>query len=74
MTGAIIAISIVLIVTGGIAAIVVSCFRLQRHRDGAVAIAACRKLAGQAGASQKQAGAQVARLAAGVRAQRLPAR
>jgi len=48
MTGAVIAISIVLIVCGGITASIVSFFRLQRHRADAVAMASYRRLAEQA--------------------------
>jgi hypothetical protein len=54
MTGALVAIAIVLIVIGGIAAIVVSYFRLQSHRADAVAMAAYRKLAEEAVAGQQQ--------------------
>jgi len=52
MTGAIIAIVIVLIVIGGITVSTMSYFRLQRHRADAVAMAAYRKLAEQAVADQ----------------------
>jgi fatty-acid desaturase len=52
MTGALIAISIVLIVIGGIAAITVSYHRLQRHRADAVALAGYRRLAEEAAAAQ----------------------
>jgi hypothetical protein len=52
MTGAVIAIGIVLIVIGGITASVVSYFTLQRHRADAVAHAEFRKLAEEAVAGQ----------------------
>jgi type II secretory pathway pseudopilin PulG len=48
MTGAVIAIVIVLIVVGGITASVLGWFRLQRHRADAIAMAGYRKLAEQA--------------------------
>jgi hypothetical protein len=48
MTGAIIAIGIVLICIGGVTMSVVSYFRLQRHRADAVAMAGYRALAEQA--------------------------
>ncbi len=64
---AIVAISIDRIVTGSTAAIAASCFRLQRHRGDVVAMTASRTLAGQAAASQKQVGTQIARPAVGAR-------
>ncbi|MFE5242642.1 MULTISPECIES: hypothetical protein [unclassified Streptomyces] len=48
MTGAFVAIAIVLIVVGGVAATVISYLRLQRHRADAVAMASYRKLAEEA--------------------------
>lgn len=58
MTGAIIAITIVFIVIGGITACVATYFRLQRHRADAVAMAAYRKLAEEAVANQSRIGEQ----------------
>ncbi|MEU3371069.1 hypothetical protein ACFYM2_28770 [Streptomyces sp. NPDC006711] len=52
MTGAVIAIAIVLIVIGGITASVVAYFGLQRHRADAVAMAEYRRLAEEAVANQ----------------------
>ena len=62
MTGAIIAIAIVLITIGGITASLVSYYRLQRHRADAVAMAAYRKLAEQAVENQEILHAQIAEL------------
>jgi hypothetical protein len=62
MTGAIIAIAIVLITIGGITASLVSYYRLQRHRADAIAMAAYRKLAEQAVANQESLQAQMAAL------------
>jgi hypothetical protein len=62
MTGAVIAIAIVLIVISGITASVISHFRLQRHRADAVAMAGYRKLAEQAVANQEAVRTQVAEL------------
>ncbi|GAA2398630.1 hypothetical protein GCM10010420_26060 [Streptomyces glaucosporus] len=45
MTGGIIAIAVVFIIVGGVTAMVVAYFRLQRHRADAVAMASYRKLA-----------------------------
>lgn len=53
MTGAVVAIVIVLITVGGIVLGVVGYFRLQRHRADAVAMAAYRKLAEQAVSNQE---------------------
>jgi hypothetical protein len=53
MTGAVIAIAIVLIAMGGITTSVAAYFRLQRHRADAVAMAGYRKLAEQAVANQE---------------------
>ncbi|MFC0432520.1 hypothetical protein [Kutzneria buriramensis] len=64
MTGAIVAIAIVLIVIGGITAGVVSYFRLQRHRADAIAMASYRKLAEQAVANQEALQAELATVAA----------
>ncbi len=52
MIGAIIAIVVVLIVVGGVAASLVSYFNLQKHRADAVAMASYRKLAEEAVANQ----------------------
>jgi hypothetical protein len=68
MTGAIVAIAIVLIVVGGIAASVVAHFRLQRHRADAVAMAGYRKLAEQAVANQEALRVELAALNARVSA------
>lgn len=54
MTGAVIAIAIVLILVGGITASVVAYFRLQRHRADAAAMAEYRKLAEEAVANQER--------------------
>ncbi|WP_329182016.1 hypothetical protein OG754_39880 (plasmid) [Streptomyces decoyicus] len=62
MTGAIIAIAIVLIVVGGITASVVAYFRLQRHRADAEAMASYRKLAEEAVARQASVDAQLAEI------------
>jgi type II secretory pathway pseudopilin PulG len=64
MTGAIIAIVIVLIVIGGITISLVSYFRLQRHRADAVAMAAYRKLAEEAVAGQQALEARLGELTA----------
>ncbi|MFN8076500.1 MAG: hypothetical protein U0Q15_13935 [Kineosporiaceae bacterium] len=53
MTGALISIAIVLGVVGITGAVVISYFRLQRHRADAVAHAAFRQLAEQAVANQQ---------------------
>jgi hypothetical protein len=62
MTGTSVAIVIVAIVIGGITLIVVSYFRLQRHRTDAVAMAEYRKLAEQAVANQDRLRDQLAEL------------
>jgi signal transduction histidine kinase len=62
MTAAIITISIVLIVVGGITASIVSYFRLQQHRTDAVAMASYRKLAEQAIEGQDELRARLAEL------------
>ena len=59
MTGALIAISIVLIVFVAIAAITLSYHRLQRHRADAVALAGYRRLAEEAAAAQTDIRAQL---------------
>jgi ABC-type Zn2+ transport system substrate-binding protein/surface adhesin len=59
MTGAIVAIAIVLITVGGITGAVVSYFWLQRHRADAVAMAGYRKLAEQAVANQESLHAEL---------------
>lgn len=66
MTGAVVAIAIVLIIVGGITTAVVSHFRLQRHRADAVAMASYRKLAEDAVARQEALQAQLAELKAQV--------
>ncbi|MGW1818031.1 hypothetical protein ACWCQM_31235 [Streptomyces sp. NPDC002125] len=48
MTGAVVAIAIVLIAVGGVTATVTAYLRLQRHRADAVAMASYRKLAEEA--------------------------
>ncbi|MFF8827726.1 hypothetical protein [Streptomyces sp. NPDC015131] len=68
MTGAIIAIAVVLIVVGGITASVVAYFRLQRHRADAVAMASYRKLAEDAVAQQEVLRGQLAELGDRVKA------
>ena len=60
MTGAVIAISIVLIVSAAVAAITLSYYRLQRHRADAVALAGYRRLAEEAAAAQTDIRAQLA--------------
>ncbi|MEU3712682.1 hypothetical protein [Streptomyces catenulae] len=67
MTGAVIAIAVVLIVVGGITASVVAYFRLQRHRADAVAMASYRKLAEEAVAQQESLRGQLAELDARVK-------
>lgn len=68
MSGALIAVLIVLIVVGGIAASVVSYFTLQRHRADAVALAHYRvfaeKAADDQAALREQLGAVEKRLSA----------
>jgi hypothetical protein len=64
MTGAVIAIAIVLIVIGGVTASVVSYFTLQRHRADAVAMAGYRKLAEEAVANQESLRAEIGALTA----------
>ena len=60
--GAVIAISIVLIVIGGITASILSYFGLQRHRADAVAMASYRKLAEQAVQNQEDLRSELAEL------------
>ncbi|MEU7582041.1 hypothetical protein AB0B50_31150 [Streptomyces sp. NPDC041068] len=62
MTGAVIAIAIVLIAVGGITASVAAYFRLQRHRADAVAMAEYRRLAEEAVANQVALQGQLAEL------------
>ena len=62
MTGAVVAIAIVLIVVAGITISVVSHFRLQRHRADAAAIAEYRKLAEHIGTEQAALRTQLAEL------------
>lgn len=59
MTGALIAISVVLIVFAAIAAITLSYHRLERHRADAVALAGYRRLAEEAAAAQTDIRAQL---------------
>ncbi|WP_200300939.1 hypothetical protein [Streptomyces adelaidensis] len=68
MTGAVIAIAVVLIIVGGITASVVAYFRLQRHRADAVAMASYRKLAEEAVAQQESLRSQLAELGDRVKA------
>ncbi|MDT9684960.1 hypothetical protein RND61_23290 [Streptomyces sp. TRM76323] len=68
MTGAVIAVAVVLIVVGGITASVVAYFRLQRHRADAVAMASYRKLAEEAVAQQESLRSQLAELGDRVKA------
>ncbi|MEU6115259.1 hypothetical protein ABZ840_12115 [Streptomyces sp. NPDC047117] len=68
MTGAIIAIAVVLIIVGGITASVVAYFRLQRHRSDAVAMASYRKLAEDAVERQEALQKQLAELGDRVKA------
>jgi hypothetical protein len=68
MTGAVIAIAIVLIVVGGISASVIAYFRLQRHRAAAVAMVEYRRLAEEAVAGQRALQAQLAVLGDRVKA------
>lgn len=62
MSGAFVAILIVLIVVVGITVSVSAYFRLQRHRADAVAMAAYRKLAEEAVAKQDSLRAEIAQL------------
>ncbi|MEU2181074.1 hypothetical protein [Streptomyces thermolilacinus] len=68
MTGAVIAVAIVLIVVSGVTASVVAYFRLQRHRADAVAMASYRKLAEEAVAQQESLRSQLAELGDRVKA------
>ncbi|MCX2732070.1 hypothetical protein OOZ19_17665 [Saccharopolyspora sp. NFXS83] len=62
MSGAFVAILIVLIVVVGITVSVSAYFRLQRHRADAVAMAAYRKLAEEAVAKQDSLREEIAQL------------
>lgn len=62
MSGALIAVLIVLVVIGGITASVVSYFTLQRHRADAVALAEYRAFAEHAGKEQAALQTQLAEL------------
>ncbi|MFE7135418.1 hypothetical protein ACFVIM_31620 [Streptomyces sp. NPDC057638] len=62
MTGAVVAIAIVLIVVGGITASVVAYFRLQRHRADAAAVESYRKLAEEAAVNHSVLQSQLADL------------
>ncbi|MEU7564641.1 hypothetical protein AB0A99_01280 [Streptomyces fradiae] len=68
MTGAVIAVAVVLIVVCGITASVVAYFRLQRHRADAVAMASYRELAEKAVAQQESLRSQLAELGDRVKA------
>ncbi|MFJ9700979.1 hypothetical protein [Streptomyces fradiae] len=68
MTGAVIAVAVVLILVCGITASVVAYFRLQRHRADAVAMASYRKLAEEAVAQQESLRSQLAELGDRVKA------
>ncbi|MFD9631669.1 hypothetical protein [Streptomyces violascens] len=68
MTGAVIAITIVLILVGGITTSVVAYFRLQRHRADAVVMAEYHRLAEEAVANQAVVQEQLARLGDRVKA------
>ena len=63
-----ITVGIILIIVGGIAVVVASYFRLQRHRADAVAMAAYRKLAEQAVENQQELRGQLEKLTEHVRA------
>jgi len=62
MSGAFVAIIVVLIAVGGITVMVATYFSLQRHRADAVAMAAYRKLAEEAVANQAQLHDQLAEI------------
>lgn len=62
MIGAAIPIAIVLIIVGGVTASLVSYYRLQRHRADAVAMAAYRRLAEEAVATQEEMHVQLVEL------------
>ncbi|MEU9102724.1 hypothetical protein [Streptomyces sp. NPDC048361] len=62
MTGAVIAIAIVLILVGGITVSVVAYFRLQRHRADAVVMVEYHRLAEEAVANQQVLQGQLAEL------------
>ncbi|MFF9482136.1 hypothetical protein [Streptomyces sp. NPDC014733] len=64
MTGAVIAIAVVLIVVGGITGSVIAYFRLQRHRADAPALAEYRRLAEESVAQQESLRGQLAELEA----------
>ncbi|MEU7134348.1 hypothetical protein [Streptomyces sp. NPDC046261] len=68
MTGALIAITIVLILVGGITASVIAYFRLQRHRADAVAMAHYRELAEESVAHQDALRIRLAELDARLKA------
>ncbi len=58
-----ITLGIIFIIVGGIAVIVASYYRLQRHRADVVAMAAYRKLAEEAVAHQQELRAELVKLA-----------
>ncbi|MFE0171851.1 hypothetical protein ACFWZ2_06000 [Streptomyces sp. NPDC059002] len=68
MTGAVIAIAIVLIIVGGMTASLVAYFRLQRHRADAEAMASYRKLAEEAVARQAAVDTQLGEISERVEA------
>jgi hypothetical protein len=63
-----ITLGIIFIIVGGVAVVVASYYRLQRHRADAVAMAAYRKLAEEAVANQQELRAEIGKLADHVRA------
>ncbi len=67
-TAIIITLGIFFIIVGGVAVVVASYYRLQRHRADAVAMAAYRKLAEEAVANQQELRTELGQLAEHVRA------
>jgi hypothetical protein len=63
-----ITLGIIFIIVGGVAVVVASYYRLQRHRADAVAMAAYRKLAEEAVANQQELRTELAKLAEHVNA------
>lgn len=68
MTGAVIAIAVVLIIVGGITVSLVAYFRLQRHRADAAAMASYRQLAEDTVAQQASLRAELAELSDRIKA------
>jgi hypothetical protein len=68
ITGITIAVGIPFVVCAAIAVVLVSYYRLQRHRADAVAMASYRKLAEQSVANQEDLRAELAKLTEHVRA------